>query len=117
MARSRLRKCSLLRVEQCRSYLRLKADDVSEHSRAVFAEDSDGRPREVVEVTLWVSNPELSVAPLQRPAQRLQTGRWRVPDLVLALPGAWHFEVDVLISDFAGETLEGRFKVEEISTE
>ncbi len=83
----------------------------------IAVQNSDGRPLEVVEITLWVSNPELGVAPLQRPAQRLQAGRWRVSDLVLALPGSWHFEVDVLISDFAGETLEGRFKVEEISTE
>ena len=37
-----------------------------------------------------------------------------VPELVLALPGAWQVEVDILISDFAGETLEGRFAVQEV---
>ena len=80
----------------------------------IVVQDSDGRPQDVEEVAVWVSNSERGVAPLVRPAKQMQPGRWKVPELVLALPGAWQVEGDILISDFAGETLEGRFAVQEV---
>ena len=80
----------------------------------IVVQDSDGRPQDVEEVAVWFSNSERGVAPLVRPAKQMQPGRWKVPELVLALPGAWQVEVDILISDFAGETLEGRFAVQEV---
>ena len=66
--------------------------------------DHAGQPLDVLEITLRLSNWEKGIAPLERPAERVEPGQWRVPDLTLAVPGTWELELDVLISDFERQT-------------
>jgi copper transport protein len=68
---------------------------------------SESQPFNPLEVTLRLSNPGRGIAPLERRAQRDSAGVWRVPELVLAVPGEWEIELDVLVSDFQRQTLKG----------
>lgn len=71
----------------------------------ISLQDSEGQPLDVPEVSLRLSNPGRGVAPLERPAERVDLGMWHAADLVLGVAGEWEVELDVLVSDFERQTL------------
>jgi copper transport protein len=92
--------------------LLVQPGQVGPNTATVSLQDFEGQPLDVLEVTLRVSNPDRGIAPLERPAQRDSLGQWRVPKLVLAVPGEWEIELEVLVSDFERQTLTGGFDLD-----
>jgi copper transport protein len=75
----------------------------------IYLRDPEGRPLEVPELSLRLSNPDRGVAPLDRRAQPAGSGVWHLADLVLAVPGDWILELDILVTDFERRTAKATF--------
>ena len=58
-----------------------------------------------------VADPVLGIEPIERVAQRVGDGVWRVESLPIARPGPWQVRVDVLVSDFERLNLEGELEL------
>lgn len=91
--------------------LTLAPGQVGANVATITLQDAGGQPLEPLEVTLRLANPGRGVAPLERPAERDGAG-WRVPDLVLGVPGTWEAELDVLVSDFEREMMRAMLEVQ-----
>lgn len=76
-------------------------------SASVYVMNGDFGPLEPKEVTLALSNPVAGIEPIRRSAVRIEPGVWEVRDLVLVPSGKWSVRVDMLISDFEKQTVEG----------
>jgi copper transport protein len=63
------------------------------------------------EMDVSLSRPDVGVEPIQREAQLASEGSWAVQDLVIPLAGLWNLRLQVLISDFDREVLEGTFEI------
>ncbi|WP_210529548.1 copper resistance CopC/CopD family protein [Rubellimicrobium arenae] len=75
---------------------------------AIRLRDLDGRPLQVPQVALRLSNPSRGIAPLERPARPDGPGVWRIDGVTLGVPGAWDLELEVLVSDFDRQTARAR---------
>ena len=80
---------------------------------AAFIMDADFSPLNAKEVTFVLSNPALGVEQIKRKASKRTDGAWLVSDLVLPLPGIWQVRLDVLISDFKIERIEGEIQIKQ----
>lgn len=67
-------------------------------------------PFEPRQVELIATHPEAGIGPMRRQARRCQ-GQWCVDGLVLPIPGTWVVRLEVLISDFELEKLEGSIEI------
>lgn len=70
----------------------------------IAVETTDQAPLDPLEVTLAFSDPARGVEQIRLPATR-DAGRWRVGPVQLPHPGEWTLTIDILVSDFAKETL------------
>jgi len=61
--------------------------------------DIEHVPKDAIEVTIILSNPELGVEPIHRDATQAD-GIWRVDDLTIPVAGTWHVEAEIRISRF-----------------
>lgn len=77
---------------------------------ATLARD-DGEAFDAKEVRVTVASPEAGIEAMRRDATPGGEGTWHAGDLILPLPGAWTVRLDVLVSDFESERLEGEFQV------
>ena len=82
----------------------LEPGQVGANSVTITLQDAEGRPLDVLEVSLHLSNPDRGIAPLERDAQPADMGLWHIPDLVIGTTGTWEVELDLLISDFERQT-------------
>lgn len=62
------------------------------------------------QVTLVATHADAGIGPMRRTARRCQE-QWCVEGLVLPLPGTWIVRVEILISDFELEKLEGSIEI------
>lgn len=85
---------------------------VGANTATITLQDAGGQPFEALEVTLHLSNPDRGIAPIERPAEREDMGRWHIPDLVIGTTGTWEVELDVLISDFERQTIKASLDLE-----
>ncbi|MRX36678.1 copper resistance protein CopC [Aminobacter sp. MDW-2] len=67
-------------------------------------------PVEPRQVELVATHSEAGIGPMRRRARRCQD-QWCVDGLVLPVPGIWVVQVEVLISDFELEKLEGSIEI------
>ena len=90
----------------------LAPGQVGANTATVTLQDAEGQPFEAMEVTLRLANPDRGIAPLERPADREDVGRWRIPDLAIGTAGTWEVELDVLVSDFERQTVKASLDLE-----
>ena len=57
------------------------------------------------------SLPARGIEPIERNAALGPDGYWHVRGVPLPLPGRWHMQIDVLVTDFEKITLEDDFDV------
>lgn len=62
--------------------------------------DGEFGPLLARELTLSFSNPAAGIEPIERPARLGPDGIWRTEAFSLPVPGRWHVELEILISDF-----------------
>ncbi|WP_176556391.1 FixH family protein [Rubellimicrobium rubrum] len=93
-----------LAAQNFRAELTLVSGQAGPKGASLSITDHAGQPLDVPEITLRLSNPEKGIAPLERLAERLEPGQWRIAELPLSLTGTWSIELDVLISDFERQT-------------
>lgn len=67
--------------------------------------DAGGAAVEPIEVIAAMANPEAGVEPITRPLRRVAPGHWQADDCPLPLPGRWHIELKVLVTDFETTSL------------
>jgi len=65
-----------------------------------------GTVLEPKEIAVSLANSALGVEPLERAANRVSEGVWRVDQLPIPRPGRWQVRIDVLVSDFEKLILE-----------
>lgn len=65
----------------------------------IMVSDTEHVPKEVIGVTVNLSNPELGVEPIHREATETN-GVWRVDDFAIPVAGIWHVETEIRISRF-----------------
>ena len=73
---------------------------------AIEVLDGKFQPLAAKAVTLFLSNPEAGIEPMQRDAESRGSDAWRVEDLRIPVGGRWRLRVDILIDDFDKETLD-----------
>lgn len=83
----------------------LEPGQVGRNTARIELRDAQGRPLEVLQVSLRLSNPDRGVAPLERLARQARPGVWQVDDMILGVTGEWQVDVDVLVSDFERQTV------------
>ncbi|HET9069565.1 MAG TPA: CopD family protein, partial [Amaricoccus sp.] len=71
----------------------------------IFVTAADFGPLDPLEVGVAFSDPERGVEPIRLAAVRDGTGGWRAGPVQLPHPGRWTLTLDILVSDFAKETL------------
>ncbi|MCX5578588.1 copper resistance CopC/CopD family protein [Kaistia terrae] len=71
----------------------------------------DFGPLDAKAVTLVLSNPDVGIEAIRRPAQISADGVWSVEGLNLPVPGIWKARIDILISDFELVKLEDKIEL------
>jgi len=72
---------------------------------------SDFKPLDPKEVSVVFSNAAAGIEPFKRVLRRGSAGEWRAEDVTIPLPGLWRVRVDVLVSDFDIDRLDGEVKI------
>ena len=70
-----------------------------------------GASLDAKQISVVMANPASGVEPIRRGARMLESGRWRIDGLLLPVGGAWSVRIEILVSDFDVETLDGRIEV------
>ena len=72
---------------------------------------SDFAPRDAREVSLTLSNPDAGIEAFRRTLTRGEgMADWHAKGVVIPLPGQWRVRVDVLITDFEIDRVEGEIR-------
>lgn len=71
----------------------------------------DFGPLDAKQLTVVLSNPEAGVEALRREARKPGDGTWRVDGVRLPAAGHWTVRLEILVTDFDVERLEGRIEV------
>jgi copper transport protein len=85
-----------------RAMVDLQFEKTSVESRRIKLTLLDGRfaPLPAKEVVLVLSKPDAGIEALRLTAWHVDGTTWQVDDVRLPLPGSWHVQVEILISDF-----------------
>lgn len=71
----------------------------------------DGSRLPARETTVTLSLPARGIEPIERKAALGSDGHWHVRGVPLPLPGRWHMQIDVLVTDFEKIALEDDFEM------
>lgn len=71
----------------------------------------DFGPLDAKGLTLVLSNPAAGVEGLKREARKPGDGTWRVDELQIPSPGHWTIRIELLVTDFDLERLDGRIDI------
>lgn len=71
----------------------------------------DFGPLDAKGLTLILSNPTAGVEALRREARKPGDGTWRVDGVQVPVPGRWTVRLEILVTDFDLERLEGRIDI------
>lgn len=71
----------------------------------------DFGPLDAKEMTVVLSNPAAGVEGIRRDARKPGDGTWRVDGVQIPAPGAWTIRIEILVTDFDLERLEGRVDI------
>lgn len=71
----------------------------------------DFGPLDAKQLTVALSNPNAGVEAIRREARKPGDGTWRVDGVQLSAAGQWTVRLDILVTDFDIERLEGRIDV------
>lgn len=74
---------------------------------SITLRDRHGMPLTPLAVTLVLANPRAGIEAARRAADRAGDGTWRVDALAVPVAGTWSVRIEVLVSTFELETLEG----------
>ncbi|WP_020181437.1 copper resistance protein CopC [Methylopila sp. M107] len=85
---------------------RVGAADVS-----IMVMTGDYGPLDAKQITVVLSNPAAGVEGIRREARKPGDGTWRVDGVQLPAPGAWTVRLEVLVTDYDIERLEGRIDI------
>lgn len=100
-----------IHARQAQADVTLEAGRSGRAGLSIVVATSDSGPLDARELTVMLSNEAAGVEPIRRAAAKQADGLWRVDDLALPVAGRWTVRLDLLISDFDMERLEGELDV------
>lgn len=71
----------------------------------------DFGPLDAKQITVVLSNPAAGVEGIRREARKPGDGTWRIEGVQLPAPGQWNVRLEILVTDFDVERLEGHVDV------
>lgn len=71
----------------------------------------DFGPLDAKELTIVLSNPAAGVEPVRRAARKPGDGTWRIDALQIPAAGQWTIGVEILVTDYDLEKLEGQIEI------
>lgn len=72
---------------------------------------SEFGPLDAKELTVVLSNPQAGVEGIRRDARKPGDGTWRVDGVQLPAPGRWTVRIELLVTDFDLEKLDGSIEI------
>jgi copper transport protein len=94
-----------------RAEIALASAESGDNAVDIRLTDTAGAPLEAREVIVVAANPSAGVEPIEREAEAIGAGAWRVENLTLVPAGEWSIRVEALVNDFEKPVFEAALEL------